>query len=159
MSWLARKENYQWLEFASGSQLLQPGTLKMMLQRDAHCIRAFTSGSDDSPIGVVALSNITQTFKTAMLWYALGDKQYAGRGCTTRAVHEILELGFGTLGLRAVGAWAVSTNRPSIRVLEHNHFQAMGRLRAAHEIDGQVFDRLLFDLLANEYKGNSSAQT
>jgi RimJ/RimL family protein N-acetyltransferase len=154
MSWLAQKENYQWLDFGSGNQLLQPGALQLMSRRETHCIRAFTSEPDDVPIGVVALSSVSQNFKTAMLWYALGDKNYSGRGYTTRAAHEILQFGFGTLGLYAVNAWTVSINRASVRVLERNNFQPVGRLRQSHYIEGRVFDRLLFDLLASENRGN-----
>jgi RimJ/RimL family protein N-acetyltransferase len=152
MRWLAAKENYQWLDFGGGNQLLQAGALKLMLHRETHCIRAFTLEPDAVPIGVVALSHVSQNFKTAMLWYVLGDKQYSGRGCTTQAVHEILQLGFGTLGLHAVNAWTVAINRASICVLERNNFQPVGRFRQCHYIEGQVCDRLLFDLLASEHR-------
>jgi RimJ/RimL family protein N-acetyltransferase len=155
VGWLAAQENYQWLDFGAGNQLLQPGALKLMLQREAHCVRVFALQPDAVPIGVVALSNVSRNFKTAMLWYVLGDRKYSGRGCTTRAVDEILQVGFGSLGLRAVNAWAVSINTGSICVLEHNNFQLIGRLRQCHHIEGQVYDRLLFDLLASEYRGLS----
>jgi RimJ/RimL family protein N-acetyltransferase len=153
MSWLTQRENYDWLDFGSGDQLLQAAAFKMMLHRETHCIRVFTSDADDVPIGVVAISNINRNFKTGMLWYLLGDKNYSGRGYTTRAVREILHLGFGALGLYAINAWTVSTNKASARVLERNNFQVIGRLRQCHYIGGRVFDRLLFDLLASEHGG------
>jgi RimJ/RimL family protein N-acetyltransferase len=124
-----------------------------MLHRETHCLRVFTSEPDDVPIGIVALSNVSQNFKTAMLWYVLGHKKYSGRGCTTQAVRAILQLGFGALGLHAVCAWTVSINAPSICVLERNNFQPIGRLRQCHYIEGQLCDRLLFDLLASEHRG------
>lgn len=153
MSWLTQQENYQWLDFGGGDQPLQAAAFKMMLYRATHSIQVFTSELDDLPIGVVAISNISRKFKTGMLWYALGDKNYSGRGYTTRAVHEMLQFGFGTLGLHAVNAWTVSINRASMRVLERNNFQPVGRLRQCHYIDGRRFDRLLFDLLAGEHRG------
>ena len=158
MSWLGQEENYQWLDFGAGAQLLQAGALQLMLHRETHCLRVFNSEPEDVPLGIVALSNVSPRFKTAMLWYVLGEKKYSGRGCTTQAVRTILQLGFGALGLHAVNAWAVSVNAPSIRVLERNNFQLIGRLRQCHYIEGRLCDRLLFDLLASEQKGVPGVQ-
>jgi len=81
----------------------------------------------------------------------LGDKTYAGRGYTSRAVGQLLTLGFTTLGLETVSAWAVEDNAASIQVLVRNGFLAIGRQRQCHVIDGRPRDRLLFDLLASEH--------
>ena len=88
---------------------------------------------------------------TATLWYVLADPAYRGRGYATRAVSETLTYGFGDLGLHAINAWAVETNHASLRVLERNHFRLIGRQRACHWIDGRVYDRVWFDLLASEH--------
>lgn len=151
-SWMAEKENYKWLDFGEGNHPLNPVALKVMAQKDSHVLRTFTDDERDMPIGLVALSNVNRGFKTAMLWYVLGNKEYSGKGYTTRAVSQILGLGFGELGLHAVNAWAVEENAASIRVLKRNNFQLIGRLRQCHYIDGRPCDRLLFDLLASEYK-------
>jgi RimJ/RimL family protein N-acetyltransferase len=150
--WMAREENYQWLDFGLGKQILSAASLKVMMQRDIHLLMLFTADSDDTPIGLVALSNISQNFKTAMLWYALGNKAYSGQGYTTRAVSRILTMGFKEVGLGAIGAWTVEHNESSIRVLSRNRFQMIGRQRRCHYIKGHAFDRLLFDLLAVEHK-------
>ncbi len=150
--WMAAKENYQWLDFGNGNQILTPISLKIMSQRGIHLLRVFTSDSDDSPIGLVAFSNISPPFKTATLWYVLGNKAYAGKGYTTRAVSTLLTIGFTELRLATVNAWAVDQNTPSISVLKRNNFQLIGRQRECHYIDGRPFDRLLFDLLAAEHK-------
>jgi len=149
---MTQKENYQWLDFGNGNQILNEISLKIMIQRDIHLIRSFTSDSEDAPIGLVALSGISHNFKTATLWYVLGDKSYGGKGYTARAVSKILHAGFKELGLQAVNAWAVESNTPSVRVLTRNNFQPIGRQRKCHYIEGRPFDRLLFDLLASEYK-------
>ena len=73
------------------------------------------------------------------------------RGLATRAVNELLTEAFGA-GLRAIAAWAVDSNTPSIRVLERNGFRLIGRQRRCHVVDGQARDRLLFDLLAAEHE-------
>jgi RimJ/RimL family protein N-acetyltransferase len=114
-------------------------------------VRGITPDSDDTPIGLVALSNIARNFQTALLWYVLGDKSYRGQGYTTRAVSEMLTLGFTELALQTVNAWTLESNQPSIKVLTRNHFQLVGRQRRCHRIDGHAFDRLLFDVLRTDH--------
>lgn len=149
--WLAQRENYQWLDFGHGQQVVTAQTLAFMLRRDIHLLRLYTADETDEPIGLVALSDISAAFKSATLWYVLGDKRYGGLGYTTRAVAEMLTLGFRELRVRTVHAWAVERNAPSIAVLRRNNFRLVGRLRQCHEIDGRPCDRLLFDLLAREH--------
>ena len=151
-SWLAQKENYQWLDFGNGVQALSAQSLKFMLQRDIHAPMAFTSDADDLPIGLAVLSNIDRNFRTATLWFLLGDKRYAGQGYATRAISKILTHGFKELELQAVDAWAVDANIPSIRAMEHNNFRCIGRKRQCHYMDGRPYDRLLFDILAAEHQ-------
>jgi RimJ/RimL family protein N-acetyltransferase len=151
--WLAEKQNYQWLDFGYGNQLLTQSTIQIMGKREGHLLRVYTDDLGDKPIGIVAFSNISRSFKTANIWYLLGDKRYAGLGCTKRAVSRMLAFGFGELGLNAINAWAVEANRPSLRILLASNFQMLGRQRRCHYIDGLPHDRLHFDLLRSEFKG------
>ena len=105
----------------------------------------------DKPIGVVGLANINPHFKTGNLWVVLGEKAYAGHGYASRAVSQMLTLGFAELGLYAINTWIVEHN-PSVRVAERVHFRPMGRQRQCHYIDGRAYDRLWFDLLASEHE-------
>lgn len=157
--WLADPENARWLDFGAGHQVLTATSLALMLQRDIHVLRAVRVADAEAPVGIVALSNVDRRFRTAQLWYVLGDKRYAGRGCTTVAVAQLLDVGFDDIVLDAINAWAVEPNRASIRVLERNHFRLVGRQRQCHYIDGRPFDRLLFDLLASEFKENRDARS
>lgn len=150
--WLAQKENHQWLDFGNGVQVLEAPSLKIMAQRGLHLLRVFTADSEDTPIGLAALSNIHPTFQTATLWFLLGDKRFAKQGYTTRAVSKILTLGFQELELRSINAWAVEQNVASIRTIERNNFRLVGRLRECHHIDGHPRDRLLFDILKSEHQ-------
>lgn len=152
--WMARKENYQWLDYGNGRQILNAASLKMMAQRDIHLLRAFTADDGDEAIGVTGLSNIDRASKTAMASLCvLGDKRYAGQGYGARALSRILDLGFKELGLEAINAWVVEHNTASRRMAERVNFRYIGRQRRCHYIDGQPYDRLLFDILASEHKG------
>ena len=150
VGWLSLKENYQWLDFGDGRQLVGADWLKIAMQRGTHVVRVFTS-DDDAPIGVVGLTNVNAHFKTANIWVVLGEKAYAGQGYASRATSKMLTLGFTRLGLRSIHTWIVEHN-PSVHVAKHVGFKPIGRQRQCHSIDGRVYDRLWFDLLAHEHE-------
>lgn len=151
-SWLGQKENYQWLDFGNGKQSLDAVILRLMIHRPVHHLRLFTAGNAGPSIGIVALSPIDPHFGVAQLWYVLGDKSYSMCGYTSAAVSALLDYGFRVLHLESVNAWAVASNIPSIRVLEKNCFRLIGTQRRCHRLDGVSVDRLLFDLVATEYR-------
>ena len=152
--WLALEENYQWLDFGSGLQQLSPVSLAAMVKRDIHDILVFGEDGKTVPVGLVALSDIATNFGSGTLWYVLGDKSYGGKGYTSQAVAAMLERAFGTLGLVSVYAWTVSNNIGSARILEKHGFQRIGVQRQCHRIGETQYDRLSFDLLAEEYTTN-----
>jgi RimJ/RimL family protein N-acetyltransferase len=151
VDWLSRKENYQWLDFGDGRQLVSPEWLKIAMQRGSYVLRLFTSDAGDVPIGVVGLSNVNPHFKTANIWVVLGERSFAGQGYASRATSQMLTLGFVELGLNAIHTWIVEHN-PSIHVAKRVNFRAIGRQRQCHYIDGRAYDRLWFDLLASEHE-------
>ena len=155
--WLARKENYQWLDFGNGSQPVTPALLKIMVQRDTHFLRAYTSDTDDNPIGIVALNSINRTVGSATFWGASGDKSFRARGFGTLASSNFLTVAFRDLGLHTINTWVVEHN-PSLRIIERLGFRFIGRQRQCHCIDGRTYDRLLYDLLASEHRETGAAR-
>jgi RimJ/RimL family protein N-acetyltransferase len=149
--WLTQKENYQWLDFGDGRQLVSPEWLKIAMQRGSYVLRLFTADNDETLIGVVGLSNVNPHFKTANIWVVLGDKSQSGRGYASRATSMMLTFGFKDLGLGAIHTWIVEHN-PSIRVAQQVRFRPIGRQRKCHYIDGRAYDRLWFDLLSAEHE-------
>lgn len=152
-SWLAQKENYQWLAFGDGKQILTPEWLKIMTQRDTHILRVYTA-DDGTPIGIAGLDTVSRSFKTGRFWFVTGDKTFRGCGYATQAASQMLTLAFRDLGLQAVNSWAVDSNppNPSVRIAQRLNFKLIGRIRQCHYIDGVAYDRLWFDLLASEHK-------
>jgi RimJ/RimL family protein N-acetyltransferase len=149
--WLSAKENYQWLDFGEGRQLVSREWLKLAMQRQTTVLRVFTSDREYLPIGVAGLSHVNTHFGTAAIWVVLGDKAFARQGYATRAVSRLLSHGFHDLGLRSIHTWIVESH-PAAAIVERLHFRPVGRQRASHVIDGRVYDRLWFDLLASEHK-------
>src|SRR6266540_2417557 len=150
-SWLAQKQNYQWLDFGNGRQSVTPALLKIMAQREKHFLRAYTSDRDNTPIGIVGLNSVDRVFKTATFWGVSGEKSFRNRGYSTIASSKLMTLAFRDLGLHSVNTWSVEHN-PSLRTIERLGFRFLGRQRQCHYIDGRPYDRLLFDLLASEHK-------
>ncbi len=151
-TWLADRRNYQWLDFGNGVQSPSATSLRIMTQKNIHVLRAFTEDEGNLPIGVIGLSNVDLNFKTATIWIVLGEKKFSTKGYAMRASSKMLTLAFRELGLRSVLAWTVECNHASARIIRRLNFQPIGRQRQCHTIDGRVYDRLLFDLLASEHK-------
>jgi RimJ/RimL family protein N-acetyltransferase len=149
--WLAEKENYQWLELGDGRQLIGVEWLTIAIQRKSYVLRLFRSDVDNRPIGVVGLSNVNQHFKTANIWVVVGEKSYASRGYATAAASRMLTIAFKELGLEAIHTWIVEHNQ-SLRMAKRLKFRLIGRQRQAHCINGRMYDRLWFDLLASEHE-------
>lgn len=149
-AWLGRKENYQWLDFGNGRQIVTAEWLKIMAQRDTHVLRVYTA-DDGRPLGVMGLDDIHRSFRTARIWAVAGEEAFRRHGYATRAVSKMLTLAFRDLGLETITTWVVETN-PSIHIAERLNFQFIGRQRQCHYIDGRPYDRLWFDLLASEHR-------
>lgn len=80
-----------------------------------------------------------------------GEKSFRNRGYSTIASSKLMTLAFRDLGLHTINTWAVEHNR-SVRIIERLGFRFVGRQRQCHGIDGRMYDRLLFDLLASEHR-------
>ena len=148
--WLAEKQNYQWLDFGDGRQVVTAPLLRVMVQRNAHFLRVYTA-DDDRPIGVVGFDSVDRRFRTATLWGVTGEKSFRSRGYATLAASRMLTIAFLDLVLHAVNTWVVDGN-PSRRAIERLDFRFVGRQRQCHYIDGQCRDRLFFDKLASEHR-------
>ena len=151
VGWLSEKENYQWLDFGDGRQLVSPEWLKIAMQRGNLLLRIFTSDEEDLPIGLVGLANVNRHFKTANFLIVLGDRTFARKGYATRAGLEMFSIGFRDLGLHSIHTWVVDGNH-SVHLARNLNFKPIGRQRQCHYIDGRPYDRLWFDVLASEHQ-------
>ncbi|MDZ7755217.1 GNAT family N-acetyltransferase [Rhodohalobacter sp.] len=150
--WMMDEQNYRWFDFGRGVQKLAAPALKIDdLTDNEHELRIFTCDETDKPIGLISLSDINKKFKTATLWFVLGDKNYTGQNYTTKAVSSMLTMGFEELKLESIFAWVIEKNVASIKVLEKNNFKFIGKRRRCHYINGHAYDRLQYDILAGEH--------
>ena len=155
--WLARKENYQWLDFGGGPQLITAPLLKIMAQRDTHFMRLYTGSDDCNPIGLLGLNSVNRALRSAIFWGVSGDKSFRERGYSTPGSARFVALGFRELGLRVMHTWVADGN-PSQRIVERLGFRLIGRQRLSHVIDGRPCDRLLYDMLEGELREHDHAR-
>jgi RimJ/RimL family protein N-acetyltransferase len=112
----------------------------------------YTSNRDETPIGIIGLNNVDRVARTATLWGAGGDKSFRNRGYGTLAASKFHTLAFRDLGLHSINTWIVDHNS-SLRIIGARlNYRFIGRQRQCHNIDGKLYDRLLFDILSSEHE-------
>lgn len=81
------------------------------------------------------------------------DPAYAGRGYATEAVRAVIDVCFGTLGLRRVHAGCFADNEPSWRLMERLGMrrEEFSRKTALHR-SGEWLDGMNYGILAEEWR-------
>ncbi len=148
--WLNDPENSTWLLSLYRLRKYNRIIHGMVLKKSDNLLYLVYDG--DQPLGLAGLYLIDLIDKTAMLWYVLGDKSYAGQGVMTAAVNLLLEKAFIDLKLHSVQALVAEENSASQRVLEKNNFKRSGIQREAHARGDHFQNRICFDLLSPEYQ-------
>jgi len=104
----------------------------------------------DAIAGMISLTGIVYgALCTAMLGYFV-DAERNGRGLATRAIAEVVDYGFGELGLHRIEAGTAVDNVASQRVLEKNRFTRVGLLRAHLLIHGEWVDHYLWERIVGD---------
>src|SRR5438270_11808906 len=87
-----------------------PAMLNIFVQHQTNFIRLYTSDADDTPIGIVALTNVDRNMRTGTFWIVAGDKSFRSRGWVRIAASRFLSLAFRVLGLQILNSWFVVPN-------------------------------------------------
>jgi ribosomal-protein-alanine N-acetyltransferase len=77
------------------------------------------------------------------LGYWIGAS-HARQGYMTRAVNQLRDYAFGTLGLHRLEAACLPANMPSLRLLERCGFEHEGLAKAYLKINGRWEDHILW---------------
>jgi N-acetyltransferase len=114
------------------------------------------AGADDVPIGITGLSEFSARDRRAVVGTWLG-RPYWGTGANTESKALILALGFATLGLQRISAYAHPDNARSIRALERLGFTQEGVLVAWHLHAGERRDVAMLRLLHEDWEAGPLA--
>ena len=85
------------------------------------------------------------------IWYLIRPENW-GKGIATEAVKQLLDLGFGELGLHRIWATCLPENPASERVLEKVGMRKEGFLVKNLKIHGVWKSSFLYAMLAEEWK-------
>ncbi|CBG89456.1 GNAT family N-acetyltransferase [Citrobacter rodentium] len=95
--------------------------------------------NDPTPLGDVGLQISHQFPQEADIGYCLLP-QAQGRGFAVEAVRAVCEYAFRDAGIKAINAWVLAENLPSVRLLEKLGFVRTQILEQVFEINGIRFD-------------------
>jgi RimJ/RimL family protein N-acetyltransferase len=147
--WLSSSEINRWLTGEWRDKTATSALVAMLVRNKRN--RVFLVYFNYEPCGLVALADIDNADKTAMVWYFLGDSALSGRGVTANAVKQLAALSFRQMGLASLYAWTMEDNQASKSVLRKAGFREAGRIRRAASSRGRQLDRVYFDLVADEF--------
>ncbi len=103
-------------------------------------------------VGGLTIANIRRgVSQSCTLGYWMGEL-HAGKGTMSKAVQRIIPYVFDDLKLHRLEAAAISTNRPSISLLEKCGFQFEGKVRKYLKINGEWQDHRLYSILADDVR-------
>lgn len=146
--WLTDKENAKFMDPFFQNESLRDEQIAFFLMRKDR--RTFLILCDSVPVGMMGLTNIDKINQSTEIWSLLGEKTYRQKGIITIGYVLTLKKAFQELYLHSVHAWVVDGNY-TISVCEKLGFKTIGRQRQCHLFDGVFKDRILFDILRNEF--------
>jgi [ribosomal protein S5]-alanine N-acetyltransferase len=114
------------------------------------------AGEDDQPMGITGLSEFSERDRRAVVGTWLG-RPFWGTGANEESKALVLSVGFRTLELQRISAYAHPENARSLRALERLGFVAEGTLVAWHLHDGQRRDVRILRLLREEWEASGLA--
>ena len=107
---------------------------------------------NSEPIGIISVREIDWISRNAQLTgIAIGDPNYRGKGYGTEALKLLLQHYFEDLNMNRIWGYALSENKPSLRMLEKCGFKIEGELRNHVFKYGQYKDVTIVGLCAKEY--------
>ena len=106
----------------------------------------------EEPIGVITLTNISETHDSADLSIIVGSPEDRDRGYGREAISLILRHGFEDLDLNRIALSVFEFNKPAIATYEKLGFHEEGRYRQAIKRGDTYFDAILMSLTKAEWR-------
>ena len=148
--WLSKPEVNEWLSGEWRNQTVDPRMIGIAVRNRRNRLYLVRSGGQ--PCGLVALADWDPVDSIAMVWGAIGDAAFGGRGVFTEAMDQLIRVAFRELHIEALHAWVMADNARSLRAFEKLGFHQQGRLRSSACRNGRRVDRIYFDLLQDDIR-------
>jgi RimJ/RimL family protein N-acetyltransferase len=104
------------------------------------------------PIGHANIRDLGSVHRTAEFGILIGEADCRGKGYGTEATQLVLDYAFTALGVHNVWLDTLSFNAAAIGAYTRAGFREIGRRRQAYRIGDRVFDVVLMDCLATEFR-------
>lgn len=104
------------------------------------------------PIGLTDLHDINLAGRTAAFGITIGERDCWGKGYGTETTYLMLDYAFNALGLHNVMLEVSAYNERAIRAYQRAGFQLIGRRRQAQRVGARVYDEVLMDCLATDFR-------
>ena len=106
---------------------------------------------EDKLIGTISLNKIDLVNRVSTLGIFIGDKGYRDKGYGTEAIRLLLDFGFNYLNLNNIKLDLISFNERALKCYKKCGFKEYGRRRQSIFINGEYYDTIEMDILANEF--------
>lgn len=138
------------------SMLLTLDGEKKYLQENSSSEASFVivTINENKMIGTVSLEKIDHINRCATLGIFIGDEEYRNNGFGTEAIKLILEYGFKYLNLRNIRLSLMEFNDRALKCYKKCGFKEYGRRRKCKFVDGEYYDSIEMDILAEEFNEN-----
>lgn len=138
------------------SMLLTLDGEKKYLQENSSSEASFVivTINENKMIGTVSLEKIDHINRCATLGIFIGDEEYRNNGFGTEAIKLILEYGFKYLNLRNIRLSLMEFNDRALNCYKKCGFKEYGRRRKCKFVDGEYYDSIEMDILAEEFNEN-----
>ncbi len=117
-------------------------------------VRAIVSGPDGELVGLCGLVNLRGN-SDGEIWYLINPQSW-GKGIATKAVKQLLQVGFSEMSLHRIWATCLPENPASARVLEKAGMRKEGFLVKNLRIHGEWRSSFLYAILAEEWSESAS---
>jgi hypothetical protein len=149
-SWFDCERVHEWLDFGGGRQKLDALSLRMMSSSASHFVRIIEDG-DGRPFAVFGLQQVDHPFGVAQFWGVRPMMRPPARLRPIIPMRVFFQGAIDTYGFSSIQAWAVEGNTRSMNIMKSLGFKEQGCLRRCHLINGVLRDRIMFDLLPEEF--------
>lgn len=123
--------------------------LKTNFRERRPCKFAICRITDNQLVGRVSCFNFNIRNRSVEIGYLTGST-YRQQGYTKQALQLFINHLFNTVGFNKVMAQTGAFNEASIALIKSLGFKQDGCLRQHHELDGKLYDDLIFSILAEE---------